>query len=175
MVEHKLEKLGKACESAAVLFQKVDTEGVPPPEFIKAIAESLRSWWGTYWRVDRDADNLQSVTIWRTTGLDSKGLDEKTKAKKLGPEEGAPYQVWKTGKPVWTSDLVKAMCSPRSIAATEAGLNCGVWFAVKNKDVVYGVVELLGRGVLAGTEETLFLIEHMGIELGRIAHLTFKR
>lgn len=174
MVDGELQNTKKPLESAAKLFQKKNAQGAPPSEFIKALAGSLKCSWGTYWKVNPATNKLRSVTIWSSLKTDTKKLDKKTKSKNLALNEGTPGQVWKTTKPIWTINLIKDMCLPRSLCAEEAGLDSGVWFAVKTGEVVYGVVELLGKGLPERNAETLFLIEQMGIELGQIAHLTLK-
>jgi len=62
--------------------------------------------------------------------------------------EGTAGHVWRTRKPVRTTDIVHDMCLPRSLDAKEASLQGGVWFALKADDAAYGVKELLGRELL---------------------------
>lgn len=174
MGDGKLQKSKKPFESAARLFQKSNVQGAPPPEFIKALAGSLKCSWGTYWKVNPATNKLRSVTIWSSLSTDTKKLDEKTKSKNLALNEGTAGQVWRTRKPFWTTNLIQDMCIPRSLGAEESGLDSGLWFAIKTGEIVYGVVELLGKGLPERNAETLLLIEQMGIELGQIIQLTSK-
>jgi hypothetical protein len=82
--------------------------------------------------------------------------------------EGNAGHVWRTRTPIWTTNLVRDMCLPRSLEAREAGLVGGIWFAVKTDEAVYGVIELLGRQVAHPSEALMVEIEHLGIQLGRL-------
>ena len=74
--------------------------------------------------------------------------------------------MWRSKKQIWTVDLIREMCIPRSLDATDAGLRGGIWFAMKTEHATYGVVELLGRDLPSPTAELLAGLEILGVRLG---------
>lgn len=141
-------------------------------DILEVLAESLRCDWATYWQVDPAAQVLRAKVIWRRPGIDSTHLARDTEGRGLTMSEGVAGHVWRSGKPIWTNNIVRDMCVPRSLDASEAGLHGGVWFAVKNKRAVYGIIELLGRDLNPGTREHLLVIEQFGFRLGKIEDTT---
>lgn len=137
-------------------------------DILRALAESLRCDWATYWQVDPAAQVLRAKVTWRRPGIDSAHLARDTEGRSLSMSEGVAGHVWRSRKPIWTDNIVRDMWLPRSLDASEAGPHGGVWFAVQNKRTVYGVIELLGRDLNPGTREQLLAIQQFGFTLGKI-------
>jgi hypothetical protein len=83
--------------------------------------------------------------------------------------------VWASRKPVWTTDICRDMCIPRSLDAVEAGLQGGIWFAIKTESSVYAVVELLGDNLPNANEEALLGLEGFGIRLGKLVESIYHK
>lgn len=131
-----------------------------------ALARAAGCNWGTYWKVDAVRRVLTPSGHWNDGQLHADRLKVNTLSRSLTPSEGTAGHVWRSGKPVWTANLIADMCLPRSLEASEAGLHGGLWFAVKTADSVYGVVELLGTGVPHPTQSDLDALELIGARLG---------
>lgn len=139
-----------------------------PSNLLAGIARAFSCQWATFWEVSSTDGLLCPAKLWNEDGVSARQLEQDTSSRKLTMSEGTAGHVWRTQRPVWTADIVKDMCLPRSLHAKSAGLEGGVWFALKTDDGVYGVIELLGRDPLPATEEALIVVEQFGISLGRI-------
>jgi len=122
--------------------------------------------WAAYWRADARLGILSPVAQWSDGTLRAERLTVDTLNRTLTLGEGTAGHVWRSGKPVWTSNLVEDMCLPRSLDATAAGLHGGIWFAIKTAETVHGVIELLGAAVPRATEHELSAVERAGTLLG---------
>ena len=135
---------------------------------LELLAKHFRCQWATFWKVDPQNMRLRAADVWREQHLSSDVLDRATFQRQLSLSEGTAGHVWRSRKPVWSTNIVRDMCLPRSLDATSADLHGGIWFAVKTDDAVYGVVEMLGYNLEPVSEEIVVLIEQVGISLGRL-------
>jgi hypothetical protein len=139
------------------------------------LARAVRCQWATYWKVSAEEMRLHPAIVWSESGVTAEQLKRGTHDRKLSLSEGTAGHVWRSRKPVWTTNISLDMCLPRSIDATGAGLHGGVWFALKTDEAVYGVIELLGRHLDPASDETLVAIEQLGISLGRLIEIEHLR
>ena len=124
--------------------------------------------WGTYWSVDPATMRLTPLVSWSDPSVSAPQLDADTRGRALSLSEGNAGHVWRSQKPIWTTDILRDMCIPRSLDAASAGFNGGIWFAIKSERFVFGVVELLGKQVQKPTEDLLLAMERLGIRLGAL-------
>lgn len=136
------------------------------PDILEKLGKAFLCDWGTYWKVDSATLTLIPTTIWSLNPLTTKSLKKDTQNRHLSLSEGNAGHVWRSRTPIYTTDLIKDMCLPRSLDALEAGLQGGLWFALKTNHAVYGVLELLGKNLQPVTSETLLNIEILGLKLG---------
>jgi hypothetical protein len=134
---------------------------------LESIGPSLDCEWGTFWIVDSVHHELVPTVTWAARGVVAPKLETHTRNRRLSLSEGNAGHVWRTRRPIWTTDILTDMCLPRSIDAREAGLAGGVWFALKTDTAVYGVIEMLGRHIATTNEELLLNLESLGIQIGR--------
>jgi GAF domain-containing protein len=164
----KLEQLQGAFDEAISLRRQPHAEKAAE-EMLETLASALGCEWGTYWEVDGEAMRLRAMATWSVPGLPAEKVDRlamDTRSRSLSLSEGNAGLVWRSRKPLWTVDLVRGMCLPRSLEARELHLQGGIWFAIKTETTVYGVVELLGQEVPEPNDELLAGIELLGIRLG---------
>ena len=135
-------------------------------EILEVLAAPFDCEWATYWHVDSRAGAMRAVIGWTKRDVRPRELEKDTNGRQLTLSEGVAGQVWRGRHPVWTTDLVSDMCLPRSLDATAAGFNGGLWFAVQSENTVFGVVELLGTAVGWGTRASLIAVEQGGLDLG---------
>jgi hypothetical protein len=138
------------------------------PQLLEELGHSLNCQWGTYWKVFPELYQLRPFATWTDSNFEAPALSRDTKNRTLSISEGTAGHVWRSRKPVWTLNLIKDMCLPRSLDADSSGLTGGIWFALKTEDTVYAVVELLGRQITPPTEELIVGIESFGIHLGHL-------
>lgn len=168
MVRKKLEQLQLVFEHAAALLLSHNEMEEVGSDLLALLGEALGCEWGTLWAVDSSAQRLKPVATWSAPQIQAGRLAEHTINRALSLSEGTAGHVWRGRKPIWTLDLVRDMCLPRSLDAETAGLHGGIWFAIKTDFAVYGVVELLGTKIPEASQELLVGIEAFGIRIGHL-------
>lgn len=133
---------------------------------LERFAQAAHCKWGAYWAVDLPSRALRAVASWSDLGPEGHAFDRETLAHIPATNRGNAAKVWRSGKPLWTADLVLDMGLPRSLRAAQAGLRGGLWFAVKTDTATYGVVELLAQVPPLITAEMLVAVERVGSRLG---------
>ena len=113
-----------------------------------------------------DFSKFTSAALWKARPEVGSRLERGTLGRQLSLSEGTAGHVWRSKRPIWSCDLVKDMCLPRSLDAEDDGLQGGVWFAVKTNAAVYGVVEMLGPDMVLPDDSLLLAAERLGIVLG---------
>ena len=136
-------------------------------DVLKICGTFLHCQWGTFWFVDPKKCVLRPIATW-SDQLNTQKLEYDTRNRALSLSEGNAGHVWRSKKPIWTINLIKDMCFPRSIDAESAGLHGGIWFALKTENAVYGVIELLGSNLPEADEELIAGIELLGIHFGNL-------
>lgn len=154
------------------LVRDLESRPLPiTPAVLARIAELFDCQWATLWLVHPDRPLLHPDLVWSLEPSKVWHLTENTALRTLSLSEGTAGHVWRSRKPVWTTNLARDMCLPRSLSAEEAGLRGGIWFAVQTETVVHGVIELLGIDLPSATPEVLREIEHFGHAIGRIMEM----
>jgi hypothetical protein len=127
-----------------VLRSSKDIESAAP-SLLEVLAKWFDCQWAAYWMVNSDLRVLRAIATWTENPLPLKRLVRDTETRALSLSEGTAGQVWRSGQPFCTSDLIRDMCLPRSLDAEAAGLCGGIWFPIRAKQTTHGVIELLGR------------------------------
>ncbi len=163
----RIVRLEQTFDSVIQLFgpERLDD---PIPSLLELLGAALECDWATYWKVDSSSYVLQPAATWHKVGVCTESLERDTKGRSLSLSEGTAGHVWRSRKPVWTTNLVKDMCLPRSLDAEEAGLRGGIWLPVKTESTVYAVLEFLGTALPPTSEEMLLALEVFGIKLGNL-------
>ena len=143
------------------------SEPITPPTLAE-IADLFLCQWATLWLVHPDRAVLFPDLVWNLEPSKVWHLEENTRVRTLSLSEGTAGHVWRSRKPIWTTDLVRDMCLPRSLDARGAGLRGGIWFAIRTDSVVFGVIELLGIDLPPASADALLAIEEFGRSLGRL-------
>jgi hypothetical protein len=161
-----VEELERVFDRAVEILRGFPVTPAIASELLKLLAGASGSEWGTYWQVDSAALLLRPISTWSPESLPRPLLERDTRSRTLSLSEGNAGHVWRSQKPIWTTDLIKDMCLPRSLDAAASGLHGGIWFALKSDQVVYGVVELLGTRLPQPDMDALLALERLGIRLG---------
>lgn len=175
MLKAKLEKLQTILDECIDLLRQSPSTREATPKLLEKLGTALGCQWGTFWQVDPIARVLWPVDTWNSMSIKADKLQEDTSHRNLSLSEGNAGHVWRSHKPLWTTDLVKDMCIPRSLDADSIGLRGGVWFALKTDLAVYGVIELLGLNLSPAEDELIAGIEIFGIQLGKILEQRLKK
>lgn len=168
MVRKTLTEIEQLFEQTVELLQSAPGIEQAASELLELLAHATGCDWGTYWKVDPIAYVLRPITTWSAPTVSAPTLDRDTRSRTLTISEGNAGHVWRSRKPIWTADLMGDMCLPRSAEAIDSGLHGGVWFAVKSEQLVYGVIELLGKEIPHSSDDSLLALERLGIKLGQL-------
>lgn len=140
-------------------------------EVLEVLCRGFYCDWGTYWKVDSVEYVLKPFQVWSSGQLDASHLLKDTSKRRLTISEGNAGHVWRSRTPIWSTDIARDMCIPRSLDAVEVGLTGGLWFALKTENAVYGVIEILGQKFSDSSPEAILAIENLGMKLGRYFEL----
>ena len=144
------------------------------PDLLEILARPFHCRWAKHWKVDENKKHLYPASIWQDKSVLTDLLYRDSLNRELSISQGTAGHVWRSKKPVWTTNIVQDMYLPRSLEADRADLHGGIWFALKTDTAVYGVIEMLGQELEPVNDEVLVLIEQVGISLGFLietAHL----
>jgi GAF domain len=151
------------------------TTGIISVNLLEEMALVFKCEWATFWQANLGRGFLYAAVVWTDGHIAAQRLEEDTYRRQLTASEGTAGHVWRTRKPIWTMDIIRDMCLPRSLDAKQAGLRGGVWIPLKTVDVVYGVIELLGHNPLPASEETIMEVEQLAVSLGGLIQAAFLR
>jgi two-component system, NtrC family, sensor kinase len=166
--ETHFQRLSLVFDKTSCLMNKEPNLEIVAVQILEDLGRAMNCEWGTYWQVSEKSPRLTPLVTWVEQGFTAPDLDRDTKSRTLSLSEGTAGHVWRSRKPVWTLDLMKDMCLPRSLDADSSGLTGGIWFALKTENTVFGVIELLGRHPTPSTHGLLDGIERLGIHLGHL-------
>lgn len=168
MIGDRLTHLEQATGIAIELLRSASQLEEVVQAVLERFAQAVRCEWAAYWRVDPQSRALRPVASWSGLGPEGKlfDLDPRAHIPSASPSHAA--RVWRSRKPICTTNLVVDMDLPRSLRAGAVGLRNGIWFAVKTDTAIYGVVELLARVLPVITIESLVTIERVGSRLGHV-------
>jgi hypothetical protein len=168
MIGERLAQLAAATDSAIALLRGGRRIEDVAQAVLERLANAARCEWGAYWALDPPTQRLQAVASWSALGPKGERLEQDARVRTLAMNQGNAGQVWRSRRPIWTTNLVLDMCLPRAFEASEAGLRGGVWFAVKTDTAIYGVVELLAQVLPYKNSEALAVVERAGFRLGYV-------
>jgi GAF domain-containing protein len=168
MIGERVARLAEATDSVIALLRGGRRMEEVAQAALERLANAARCEWGAYWALDPTSQRLQAVASWSALGPKGERFEQDTRVRTLAPNQDNAGQVWRSRKPIWTTNLALDMSLPRSFEASEAGLRGGVWFAVKTDTAVYGVIELLARTLPYKNSETLAVVERVGFRLGYV-------
>jgi hypothetical protein len=158
----------KLTESATAIFRKASDSKSASAELIPFFCAWFDCQWGTYWHVDSTKLLLTPAFCWGNESVRAEKLRRDTATRSLTLSEGTAGHVWQKGIPICTDNLVRDMCLPRSLDASESGLRGGIWFPIRTEQRTYAVVELLGRHSWKRDERFIEALTVLGFELGKV-------
>lgn len=168
-------QFAKLTESAVAILNKVADPKSAASELIPLLCGWFDCQWGTYWHVDSTKLLLTPAFCWNNESCRAEKLRRDTDTRSLTLSEGTAGHVWRRGIPVCTENLVRDMCLPRSLDASEAGLRGGIWFPIRNYQTTFVIVELLGRHYWTCDERFMGELTLLGAELGKVCMNKLRR
>jgi diguanylate cyclase (GGDEF)-like protein/PAS domain S-box-containing protein len=146
----------------------VSSESTPVvEEVIRAICESQRWSWGSYFSLDHLAGTLTVDSAWANPNELSAATIASMRAWTVAPGNGIAGRVWQSGQPIWVADPGS---DPHAIAAgvaEAAGFTSGFAFACRAGGRTVGVLQFFGRDTRAPDPRLLSAMRMIGDQLGQ--------
>jgi PAS domain S-box-containing protein len=137
------------------------------PRILEAICTTLGWEHGALWQVDRHADRLRCVEIWRRSSSlfgEFEALSRKTTFER---GVGLPGHVWASGRPHFIQDVVLDPNFPRAPIAAREGLHAAFGFPITIEGEVVGVMEFFSRDIREPDTELLDMLGAIGSQIGQ--------
>jgi PAS domain S-box-containing protein len=116
-----------------------------------------------------DVPELISASIWSIANNKKYSEFKKVTAKtrfKMG--KGLPGRIWKTGEPVWISDVAKDKNFPRKDMCENLNLHGAFGFPIEIRDEVVAVLEFFSDEVRPVDERLMETMAIVGIQVGQV-------
>ncbi|MGQ0810454.1 MAG: PAS domain S-box protein, partial [Nitrospiraceae bacterium] len=154
-----------------VLVEAADLQEAGP-RILQTICETLEWELGAFWCVDKQADVLRCLDIWRAPTLEADDFIAATRERSFSMGTGLPGRIWGNGKPVWVSDVVVDQNFPRASVAAKVGLHGAFGFPILVGGDVVGVIELFSRQVREPDQDLLRMVADIGLKIGQFRERT---
>jgi two-component system, sensor histidine kinase and response regulator len=142
------------------------TFGEAASRILEAICEALDWQYGTFWRIDREADLLRCVDTWCAPASPFPEFDAVSRRLTFRRGEGLPGRVWSQAQPVWIPDVSRDTNFPRASIAAREGLHGAFGFPILLRGHVQGVMEFFSRDIRAPDADLLSMLTSVGNQIG---------
>jgi PAS domain S-box-containing protein len=135
------------------------------PKIIQAICESEGWDFGGFWEMDKKTKALRNVETWCRPELPGAELAAETRESTFALNAGLAGRVWTSGQPL----LIPVVADDNYVLAPLAlkiGLRSAVAFPIILEGNVIGVIDFLGREILALDEKMLEMFVGIGRQIG---------
>jgi len=136
------------------------------PSILRSLCVELGWGCGALWLVDRDADRLACVAVWRDSHFPI-AFEQVTRESIFSRGLGLPGRVWVEGRPVWIENVVEDANFPRVSVALASGIRGAFAFPICLGTTVLGVVECFNRDVMAPDADLLKTLSAVGYQIGQ--------
>ncbi|HYV39274.1 MAG TPA: response regulator [Gemmataceae bacterium] len=152
--------------AAAQVLADSATQADAIPRIMQTLGDGLGWPVGVLWNVDPSANGLRCVHVWHTSTTDRLEAAAATDKWRLSSGEGVPATVWRSGAPVWISDVAtNTSLSKEAVVATE-GYHTTLGFPIALGKKVLGVIEFFHREVREPDEALLRALGSLGRQIG---------
>jgi PAS domain S-box-containing protein len=163
----RLERRLRAQYQAARILAEAESLAEAAPMLLQAIGESLGWELGQLWIVDREANILRWLAIWRISALKAPEFEEASLARTFAPGVGLPGRIWANRAADWISDIATDTNFPRGPFATKAGLRSAFAFPIMLGTDVSGVMEFFSRESQVPDQNLLDMTTTIGNQIGQ--------
>ncbi len=136
------------------------------PKIMEAVGNSLEWDLGVFWRVDRQSGLLRCLNQWKAASLDAEKFVQSTGEQTFQRGEGLPGRIWKSGMPIWVTDIMLDSNFPR-LGAAKPELRGAFGFPIRVAGEIEGVIEFFSRQVQESDEELLKMMADIGLKIGQ--------
>ncbi|MCA9477442.1 MAG: GAF domain-containing protein, partial [Nitrospira sp.] len=169
--EHKERRLATHHSITNVLAESSNLTHAAPL-ILEAICDNLGWDLGAIWIVDPAQSVLRCLMIWHAPHLDLEAFQQASEETTLARGVGLPGRVWKSGQPLWITDVVADPNFPRAAAAAKENLHTGFAFPIKAGQETAGVIEFFHRDIQKPDTELLYMFTSIGLQIGQFIQRT---
>ncbi|HJZ77429.1 MAG TPA: histidine kinase dimerization/phospho-acceptor domain-containing protein, partial [Vicinamibacterales bacterium] len=137
------------------------------PRILEAICTTLGWEHGALWQVDRHANRLRCVEIWRAPGSGFDDFEALSRTTMFERGVGLPGRVWASGRPAFIPDVVHDSNFPRAPGAARVGLHAAFGFPITIEGDVIGVMEFFSREIREPDTQLLDMLGSIGSQIGQ--------
>ncbi|HEV3448552.1 MAG TPA: response regulator, partial [Gemmataceae bacterium] len=168
VTEEKLAQRRLAAQHAVTrALAESTTLGEATPRILQAICDSAGWEVGALWQVDRHAEVIRCVDVWRRPDFSGQEFEEVTRRSAFAANVGLPGKVWQQREPIWVGDFAEHAEMPRRETAEKVGLHGAFAFPILFARDVTGVIEFLGREIAKPDPALLSMISALGSQIGQ--------
>jgi GAF domain-containing protein len=142
------------------------------PIILEAICDNLGWDLGAIWTVDPEQQILRCIKIWHSPHLNLEVFQQASQGMTFARGFGLPGRVWKSGEPLWITDIASDPNFPRASAAAQEGLHSGFAFPIKYGPNIIGVIEFFHRDIQKPDKELLSMFASIGLQIGQFIQRT---
>jgi GAF domain-containing protein len=166
--EKRTERRLRAQEAVTRALAESSTLAEASPKIFRAICENLGCDWGELWRVDPAANVLRCTQIWHPGTKPVSEMERVTRAATFSRGEGIAGTVWRQGKPVWITDVLRHPDLRRAPAVARYGLRAAFAFPILLNKEVLGVIAVFSREVLPPDKHLLRMLKAICSQIGQV-------
>src|SRR5258707_12031070 len=116
--------------------------------------------------VDRPADVLRYLAVWRPPSVPAADLEEASRSRTFGRGIGLPGRIWAAAKSEWITDIAADTNFPRGPFATKAGLRSAFGLPVMVDHEVSGVMEFFSIDHQTPDQSLVAIMNMIGQQIG---------
>src|SRR6266446_6050968 len=162
----RLERRLEVQFQVARILAASDSMTAAAPELLRAIGESVGWEMGQMWGVDREADVLRYLAVWRPPSVPAADLEEASRSRTFGRGIGLPGRIWAAAKSEWITDIAADANFPRGPFATKAGLRSAFGLPIMVDHEVSGVMEFFSIDYQTPDQSLLAIMNMIGQQIG---------
>jgi PAS domain S-box-containing protein len=156
-----------AVHAASKALMEVDSLDEAGHGVLEGICTNLEWKVGALWVLDADDRLLRCAAVWNGP---NGGMDEFIQETLRAPMEegtGLPGRTWKSGRPLWVSDVLNDPKFTRADAARAADLHGAFAVPIRSANEFLGVMEFFNNEIEEPDDELLQLMDSVGIQVGQ--------
>ena len=163
----RLEERLRVQHTVALILAEAVTIEQAAPRILQAMGECLGWDVGMLWRVDREAEVLRYVELWRKASIEVPEFEGASRERTFVPGLGLPGRVWSSLEPEYIPDVVPDENFPRATIAEREGLHAAFAFPILIGGEVLGVIEFFSREIRQPDQELLNMLATIGSQIGQ--------
>jgi signal transduction histidine kinase/CheY-like chemotaxis protein len=163
----RLERRLDAQFQIARTLAESDSIGEAAPPLLQAICEGLGWEVGQMWILDRAADALCWLAMWRVASVSVAELEGASRNRTFVRGVGFPGRIRASGTSEWISDIATEPNLPRGQFAMKAGLRSAFGFPIMVDHEVLGVMEFFSLTLQPPDESVQEMMISIGNQIGQ--------